>query len=79
VERGGPEKDRVQANQEFAGFVAQDVQKAIPEAIEGTEGDEKYLTLGDKPLIAALINAVKELAAKNSKLEERLARLEARS
>jgi hypothetical protein len=43
-----------------AGFIAQDVQKAIPEAI-GLEG-EKWLTLDTRPIIAALVNSVKELS-----------------
>ncbi len=57
-----------------AGFVAQDVQAAIPEAvgserdcIRWSEGDNPrcqeahdYLTLSDRPIIAALVNAVQE-------------------
>jgi hypothetical protein len=47
---------------QYAGFSAQNVQAAIPEAIgSSTSG---YLTLQDRPLIAAVINAIKELSAK---------------
>lgn len=47
---------------QYAGFSAQNVQQAIPEAVgSSTNG---YLTLQDRPLIAAAINAIKELSAK---------------
>ena len=47
---------------QYAGFSAQNVQQAIPEAVgSSTSG---YLTLQDRPLIAAAINAIKELSAK---------------
>jgi hypothetical protein len=53
-------------DQMFIGFTAQDVQKVIPEAVTGTEkavdGPEEYLGFDDRPIIAALVNAVKELA-----------------
>ena len=46
---------------QYAGFSAQNVQTAIPEAVgSSTSG---YLTLQDRPLIAALVNAVKEIAS----------------
>jgi hypothetical protein len=60
----------------YVGFSAQNVQKSIPEAIQGTEGKEKYLSFDDRPVIAALVNAVKGLSAKNDALEARLAHLE---
>lgn len=54
----------------YSGFSAQDVQKAIPEAVSA---DSKgYLTLQDRPLIAASVNAIKELKAENDKLAEGL-------
>ena len=56
-------------HQEFIGFSAQDVQKAIPLAITGTEGQENYLSLDTRPIIAALVNAVKELTAQVKELE----------
>ncbi|MES2623333.1 MAG: tail fiber domain-containing protein [Patescibacteria group bacterium] len=46
----------------YAGFSAQNVQENIPEAV-GTDG-RGFLTLADRPILAALVNAVKELAAK---------------
>lgn len=47
---------------DYSGFIAQEVQDVIPEAI----GQDKngYLTLSDRPITAALVNAVKELDAK---------------
>ena len=43
----------------FAGFSAQDVAGSIPEALGVT--DTGALTLQDRPIVAALVNAVKQL------------------
>jgi hypothetical protein len=51
-----------------AGFIAQDVQKAIPEAI-GQEGE--YLSLDTRPILAALVNAVQELTTRLAALESK--------
>jgi hypothetical protein len=55
------------AGQEFVGFSAQNLQKALPLSITGTEKskttDEVYLCIDDRPVLAALVNAVKELKA----------------
>ena len=58
------DKDRT-----FVGFRAQDVQKAIPEAVTQSKSHPQYLGFDDRPIIAALVNAVKELSAKIDKLE----------
>jgi len=62
------------------GFVAQNVQKAIPQAITGTEpskdGKEKYLVAEDRAVMATLVNAVKQLSAENKLLRESIAKLE---
>jgi hypothetical protein len=50
----------------YAGFFAQDVQAAIPEAV--SQDSRGYLTLADRPILAALVNAVKELAQRISDL-----------
>lgn len=72
----------------YTGFSAQNVQSAIPEAVAtDTKG---YLTLSDRPILAAVVNAVKELYAdmqeyfnrteelerKNAALEDRVRALE---
>ena len=49
------------------GFYAQDVQKAIPEAV--WESRNGYLGFDSRPVIAALVNAVKELTARVKQLE----------
>lgn len=71
----GQEHTGFSGEQEFVGFIAQDVQKAIPEAITATEksrdGSETYLSLDDRPIVAALVNAVKELSARVKELEAR--------
>jgi hypothetical protein len=56
-------------DRDYVGFSANNVQKSIPEAIQGFEGEEKYLSFDDRPVIAALVNAVKELAARIKELE----------
>ena len=60
-------------DRDFIGFIAQDVQRAIPLAITATEvskdGTETYLSLDDRPIVAALVNAVKELKAEIDKLK----------
>jgi hypothetical protein len=54
----GPLKDGIT----YAGFGAQDVLPHIPEAVHGS--DESGYTFSDRPIIAALVNAVIELDAK---------------
>ena len=49
------------------GFYAQDVRKAIPEAV--WESRNGYLGFDSRPVIAALVNAVKELTARVKQLE----------
>jgi len=46
----------------YTGFSAQNVQSAIPEAV-GTDS-RGYLTLSDRPILATVVNAIKELSAK---------------
>jgi hypothetical protein len=48
----------------YAGFSAQNVQAAVPEAVG--HGKDGFLTLQDRPLIATIVNAIKELAGKVS-------------
>jgi len=55
------------ADQEYVGFVAQEVQEIFPEAI--SEGPDGYLDFNMHPVNVALVNAVKELKAKNDALE----------
>jgi hypothetical protein len=63
------------SDQDYVGFVAQDVQKVFPEAIG--EGSDGYLTLDANSINVALVNAVKELKAENDAMKASLARLEA--
>jgi hypothetical protein len=52
------------SDNEVIGFVAQDVQKVIPEAVQTRE--DGYLELNVDPIHWAVVNAVKELYAKLS-------------
>lgn len=57
-----------------AGFGAQNVKAAIPEAVG--VGRDGYLSLSDRPIIAALVNSVKQLKAENDALLSRIEKLE---
>ena len=62
------------ADEEFVGFVAQEVQEIIPEAVE--TNDDGYLLLNNDPIIWTMVNAIKELKAENDELRARLEALE---
>jgi hypothetical protein len=55
------------AGGEQAGLSAQNVRSAIPESV--TVGEDGLLSVSDRPVLAALINAVKELSARVRELE----------
>lgn len=59
---------------EQLGFVAQDVQKVFPEWVGETE--EGYLYIGERGTTALLVEALRELEARNVLLEQRLRALE---
>ena len=58
-----------QTRDDYAGFSAQQVQALIPEAI-GANADG-MLSFSDRPVMAALVNAVKELTARLAALESK--------
>lgn len=76
--------NRMKENPERMGWIAQDVEKISSdyvEKIDYTEDGTEFLGLTNKfknDLIAAQINAIKELSAKNDALEARIAALEAK-
>lgn len=45
----------------YAGFSAQNVKENIPEAVGVMNNEEKHLTLNDRPILATVINALKQL------------------
>ena len=61
------------ASSTYTGFLAQNIQLAIPEAV-GTSSNG-YLNLADRPIIATLVNAVKEIGSFISKIEKGIAYL----
>lgn len=70
-ELSGMETDGV-----YTGFSAQNVALVLPEAVaEDTRG---FLTLSDRPILAAVVNAIKELFAMVTGNQERIADLEER-
>ena len=52
-----------------AGLIAQDVEKVLPEAVDGEEGEK---TLDYNATIALLVNAVKEQQAQIKELKEKI-------
>ena len=62
------------SDEEYVGFIAQEVQEVFPKAVN--EGPDGYLDFNMHPVNVALVNAVKELKAKNDALESRNASLE---
>ncbi|MDB9944412.1 tail fiber domain-containing protein [bacterium] len=58
----------------YTGFSAQNVAEFIPEAVG--EDSRGYLTLSDRPLLAAVINAIQELWATLTGHDERIEELE---
>jgi hypothetical protein len=53
-----------------AGFMAQEVQEAIPYAI--AEGEDGFLTMRDRPVLAYMHKAILELEARLAAIEEKL-------
>lgn len=60
---------RMESEQEYVGFIAEDVERVLPDAI-GTD-PHGYRTMSDRSIIAALVNAVKTLEARVAVLEGR--------
>lgn len=68
----GQELSGQKGDRDYIGFSANNVQKSIPESIQSYKGEERYLSFDDRPVIAALVNAVKTLAARVEALEKRV-------
>jgi len=62
------------SDKQSVGFVAQEVQKVIPEAVH--EDASGYLTVNNDPIFLAMLNAIKELKAENDQLRRRVESLE---
>jgi hypothetical protein len=58
------------------GFIAQEIQPVLPDAITGEETETDYLGLDYNGVLAVAVKAIQELSAKNDALEARLAALE---
>lgn len=63
-------KSGMETEHEYAGWVAQNVQKAIPEAV--FEQPDGMLGLQERPIQAALVNAVQELSARVKQIEQHI-------
>jgi hypothetical protein len=62
------------SDQEYYGFIAQDVDKVIPEAVKRSETG--YLAMFDDPIVLSMVNAVKELKARNDALQAGINKLQ---
>jgi regulator of replication initiation timing len=67
---------RLQSDVEQVGFVAQEVQKVFPEAVN--EGEDGLLDFNMHPVNVALVNAIKELKAENDRLKAENEKINAR-
>ena len=71
----------IENNEKDTGFIAQDVEKVIPEVVQETKGfvsidsnekeDTKYKTISYSKLTIYLVDAIKELTKRVEDLEER--------
>ena len=68
-------RNDMEGNTRFAGVMAQDLQKVLPEAVSICEGDTFGVSYGAVATLA--IAACKELKTQNDQLEDRIQRLEA--
>lgn len=66
------EKSELDRSTQYAGFSAQDVRAVIPEAV--FENKFGMLSLSDRPIIAALVNALKELTQRLEAVETQKAK-----
>ena len=64
----GQEISGQNGDRDYVGFSAQNASAAIPEVIQSVTKDG-YLSFEDRPIIAALVNAVRELNARIEQLE----------
>lgn len=60
------------------GFLAQEIQKIMPDAVRPAPFNDKYLTVKYERLVPLTVAAIKELTAKNSALEAKVADLESK-
>jgi hypothetical protein len=65
----------IKDTEEHVGFVAQDVEKVIPEAV--TKDAEGYRIVNNDPILWTMLNAIKEQQGEIRALQARLAQLEA--
>jgi hypothetical protein len=65
--------DEEETSNKHLGFIAQEVKEFIPQAYyESKIGEEIFIGLQDRPIIAALVKAIQELEAKVSALESKI-------
>ncbi len=63
-------------NNHMVGFIAQEMEKIIPEAVEAPKSENDHYGVRYEELIPVLTKAIQELEAKNTALESRLEQLE---
>jgi hypothetical protein len=60
--------EHLPSDQTYIGVVAQELQKAVPEAV--TEGKDGYLSVNNDPVIWTMVNSIKELKTENDQLKK---------
>lgn len=79
VEKLKPTKfDYIDGVKQQIGFIAQDVQDVIPEAVTVADRKTGFLGLKSEFIVPYLVNAIKELKSENAAFAARLEKLEAR-
>jgi hypothetical protein len=66
-------KSGISSTKTYAGFSAQNVMKTIPEAV--SIGKDGMYSFNDRPVTAALVNAVKELSSQMNVLKEEIEKM----
>ncbi len=60
-------------SEEYIGFVAQEVQDVLPEAV--SKGEDGYFDFNMHPVNVALVNAVKEFKTENDELRKEIKKI----
>ena len=68
-------KEGLPLDKQFTSAIAQELKEVFPEAIE-ERTKNKIMSVNTDPIFWSMVNAIKELSAKNDALEARLTTLE---
>ncbi|HEY2033148.1 MAG TPA: tail fiber domain-containing protein [Rhizomicrobium sp.] len=69
---------KLPVDQPQVGFIAQDLQKILPEAVSVSKDDRKLMSVSESKVVPVLVEAIKQLAAANRIQTAQIDRLQAR-